>query len=181
MSRNSRRRAELDTSHITKKPGSAKDEAAEAARLFRKHDKDGSGHIDTGEFRKMGALMNSQVDQIDGIVTQLRNNLKRLGREMKSDASGLDDYKRTLDLMQAKRDDLSAELKEHTDYIHKYDTDLAPFMNAYKSNTGDVVDIYKRVKESHKKGIASLEEHFDYHPLWKRDTDYFSATPFVPK
>ena len=51
----------------------------------------------------------------------------------------------------------------------------------YKDLTKNISGLYQNAKEQHVKGLEVLVEEFNYHPMFKRPTDNFTAVPFVPK
>ncbi len=72
-------------------------------------------------------------------------------------------------------------IQENTAWAEGFDQKIGPFRDLYDNLTNDITVLYESAKEEHMKGLELLIEEFEYHPSYKRWSDTFSSTPFIPK
>jgi hypothetical protein len=124
---------------------------------------------------------NSAAAGIRGVIDTLGIKLQILEADIRADEEGKMENERTLLNLKIRRQELKQRIDYCEAYLGKYDSDLGPFQKTYEDNTKSIGTLYGNARKSHKKGIQSLVENFDYHPAFKRPGDSFTATPFDPK
>jgi len=124
---------------------------------------------------------NSTACGIRGVIDTMHNQLSKLEDEIRADEASRMEYERTLMNLRIKRDELRKRADFCKQYVKNYDSDIGPFQRTYEENTKGIGTLYKNARVSHRKGIQSLINEFNYHPAFKKPGDTFTATPFDPR
>ncbi|KAG2528234.1 hypothetical protein BBO99_00003341 [Phytophthora kernoviae] len=130
---------------------------------------------------KDAAKMNRVTSGIGGAVESVQMKIGMLGREIKADEKGKQEYDEQLFRLNQRRSDLEAKLREAREWSALFESKIKPLAGKYAETTDGMQDQYNDAKLRHAQGIAVLMENFDYHPEFKRFSDTFSAVPFRPK
>ncbi|KAG7401729.1 hypothetical protein PHYBOEH_011018 [Phytophthora boehmeriae] len=130
---------------------------------------------------KDSAKMNRVTSGIGGALESVQMKIDMLGREIKADEKGKQDYDEQLFRLNQRRSDLEAKLREAREWSALFESKIKPLAGKYAETTDGMQDQYNDAKLRHAQGIIVLMENFDYHPEFKRFSDTFSAVPFRPK
>ncbi|CAM9773561.1 unnamed protein product [Chrysoparadoxa australica] len=125
--------------------------------------------------------MNRTSSGITGVLETLTKKLQLLEEEIKTEERGKQEFERLLEGVCKRRDELQKRVDTSKSFLSQYDADIGPFEKKYKTMTAEIGDIYESAKAGHASGLEVLKAQFGYHPEFKRPTDTFSATPFVPR
>ena len=111
----------------------------------------------------------------------LRGQLHELETEIRADASGSKEFEDQLDLLRREKEFLTKRHSANEVWAAEFDAAIGPFERKYGTLTGDIKGLYENAKVQHASGIQCLIDEFNYHPVFKRWSDGFSAVPFKPK
>ena len=125
--------------------------------------------------------MDRTAVSVRGVLDELRMQISILETDIKACDKSKLEFERQIGMLQNRKDDLERQVKSNREWASSYDIEVGPFADKYNEMTQSIGAIYDHAKLGHKKGILLLEKEFGYHPAFKRPTDTFSATPFIPK
>ncbi|ETW00073.1 hypothetical protein H310_07501 [Aphanomyces invadans] len=130
---------------------------------------------------KESSTMNRSTSGIAGVLDSLKGKIDILDHEIKADQKGKKDYEDELFKLNTRKQDLTAHLNECQRWIDLFASKIQPLENSYKATTVEMSDEYDEAKVKHAKGLQVLIDNFNYHPVFKRYNDDFTAVPFRPK
>ena len=111
----------------------------------------------------------------------LMRELAHLKQEIKKDEEGLQEFDARLGLMKKERQAVQDRFDENKRWAAGFDTQIGPFERMYHNLTNEISGLYDNAKKEHQDGIQVLMDEFEYHPIFKRWSDNFTAVPFRPK
>ncbi|RHY50747.1 hypothetical protein DYB34_011018 [Aphanomyces astaci] len=129
---------------------------------------------------KESSNMNRSTSGIAGVLDSLKGKIDILDHEIKADQKGKKDYEDELFKLNTRKQDLTAHLTECQRWIDLFASKIQPLENSYSATTVDMRDEYNEAKVKHANGLQVLIDNFNYHPVFKRYNDDFTAVPFRP-
>ena len=130
--------------------------------------------------KKQQLAMDHTACSVRGVLDNLRVSLQMLDAEIKGEERSKMEFDRRLLILSTRRDELLQRTNVNKNWLSAYEKNVGPFAQRYKEMTHEIGSIYKNAKVGHTRGIKLLEDSFDYHPLFKRPGDTFTATAFRP-
>lgn len=125
--------------------------------------------------------MTTNASAIGNVLDVLKSKLQILEAEIKADQKGAQEYEAKLHQLREKRNDRSKRLSANMKWAAVFDKEIGPFQSKYGDLTRQISDLYNNAKDQHAKGLELLIAEFNYHPMFKRPQDNFTAIPFRPK
>ena len=142
--------------------------------------KDGlAGHL---AIMSLGAKVNDNASIIGVTVANLRTQLDELKGELKADEEGLVQMRAILLRIRLVKKTLEQRVKRGKAMAALFDKSIGPLDNVYNTAVEASALLYASAKERHAKGIAVLQDKFDFHPLYSKGRPgEFRGAPFVPR
>jgi hypothetical protein len=143
----------------------------------------GAGHaiMTHKQFQKNALKMKTNSSLAGNVLTTFELKIADLAKEIAADEKGIQDYEQRLYLLNKEKDLLQKRIRRNAQFAADFDKMIGPFSDKYTDMTKEMATLYGQAKEHHMNGVMLLVREFDYHPLFKRRDNEFTAAPFKPK
>mmetsp|Transcript_52606 Transcript_52606/g.94446 ORF Transcript_52606/g.94446 Transcript_52606/m.94446 type:complete len:212 (-) Transcript_52606:68-703(-) len=123
-----------------------------------------------------------RTESTSHMLGTLQMTLRELDLEVKAEEQGAEELRRHLQRLKNEHAELRKARDRAAALVGGFEAGGASFEKEYARLMDNSDDTYKMVRAKHKDaiGILKKDEHFGYHPAYKRHTDQFEAAYFTP-